>query len=137
MSALPAGSLDVVLGSRNRVKVLRVLYRRDGLSGRRVASSAGIPPSAGKTALEELVEAGFVTSEALRGRKCYRLNTKHPLHQAIGHLYAEEAKPPPAGANPIQGASKRGEEERILRFFGISRQTASHHGTTTERGGQP
>jgi DNA-binding MarR family transcriptional regulator len=124
------GSLETLLGSKNRVKVLRVLYRRDGLSGRRVARMAGIPPSAGKAALEELVETGLVLRREGSGRNRYELDRTHHLYEAIDRLYSEEEQAVP---RLMSGH----DSERFLRFFGVPGPTPGPETPPATRDGDP
>lgn len=87
-------TLDAVLGTRTRVRVLRVLCRQDDLSGRRVAALAGLAPSACKAALEELAAMGLVLRTEEKGRTCHELNRSHRLLPGLERLFAEEARLP-------------------------------------------
>lgn len=95
-------TVDAILGTRNRTKILRILFRRDGLSGRQVASEAGISPSASKSAMEELVRAGVVFREREPGKWCYELNRSHYLYHRLQQLYAEEERLPRRVAETVR-----------------------------------
>jgi len=84
-------NLESILGSKNRVRTLRALFRKDGTSGRAVAAMAGMAPSACKAALEELTEAGIVLRTPDRGRTCHEINRTHRLVPVLARLFAEEA----------------------------------------------
>lgn len=85
-------TLDLILGSRNRVRALRALLESDGLSGRRVASRSGASPSASKAALDELVEAGIVLRAGTPGKHSYELNRSHHLLGALEALFQCERR---------------------------------------------
>lgn len=94
--------LQSIVGSRNRVKVLRALIRNDGQSGRQVASSAGIAPSASKTSLEELIGCGLVLQVQDRGRLVHHLNRSHYLLSPLEKLFEEEGRLPERLADDVQ-----------------------------------
>ncbi len=83
-------NLEEILGTRNRVRVLRALYLRDGLSGRGVARAAGVAPSAAKETLDELVAAGLAFRVGDGRRICYELNRSHYLTSSLDALFARE-----------------------------------------------
>lgn len=86
--------LQEILGSRNRVKVLRALFREDGQCGRQIAARAGVAPSAGKTSLEELAATGLVLRSREAARAIHHLNRSHILAPLLGKLFAEEDRLP-------------------------------------------
>jgi hypothetical protein len=94
--------LQSIVGSRNRVKVLRALLRNDGQSGRQVASGAGIAPSASKTSLEELVGCGLVLQVQDRGRLVHHLNRSHYLLSPLEKLFTEEGRLPERLADDVR-----------------------------------
>lgn len=94
--------LQGVIGSKNRVKILRQLFRRDGLSGRQLSRLAGLAPSAGKASLEELAAAGLVLPTLGGGRQVHDLNRSHFLTAPLGRLFAEEARLPQRVADDVR-----------------------------------
>ncbi len=83
--------LETILGSRNRVKVLRALFKRDGVCGRETARRADLSASAASVALGELVEAGVVFRNGTIGKGSYELNLDHFLMGQIARLFEDEA----------------------------------------------
>lgn len=94
--------LQGVIGSKNRVKILRQLFRRDGLSGRQLSRLTGLAPSAGKASLEELAAAGLVLTTPDGGRQVHELNRSHVLAGPLGRLFAEEARLPQRVADDVR-----------------------------------
>ncbi|NOY44052.1 MAG: winged helix-turn-helix transcriptional regulator [Deltaproteobacteria bacterium] len=87
--------LEEILGTRNQIRVLRVLFRRFGAGVSEVAREAGLRPSAALFALRRLVDTGLVRME-VRGRyPVYSINPAHFLAGPIERLLAAEA-----GAGP-------------------------------------
>lgn len=84
--------LDVVLGSKNRVKVLRGLLRRDSVCGREAGRAVDLSASAANIALAELVEAGVVFRNGTVGKHIYEINRGHYLMSAIEKLFDTEAQ---------------------------------------------
>lgn len=82
--------IETILGSRNRVKVLRVLLKKDGISGREVARGAGLSASAANIALGELVEAGAVFRNGTVGKNSFEVNRTHYLLRDISRLFENE-----------------------------------------------
>lgn len=83
--------IETILGSRNRVKVLRVLLKKDGLSGREVARIAELSASAANVALTELVDAGAVFRNGTIGKNSFEVNKSHFLINHLARLFEEEA----------------------------------------------
>lgn len=83
--------IESILGSKNRVRVLRALHTREGGSGRQVARLAGLSASAANVALTELVDSGFVLRSGTIGKHVYELNRDHALAESMGRLFTEEA----------------------------------------------
>lgn len=115
-------TLERALGSRNRVRMLRALFRRDGTSGRSAALRAGLAPSAAKAALEELTAAGIVLRTDERGRGCHEINRSHRLTPALERLFGEEerlsARLPAALRASLRGIAPAPE----LHCVGVSRE---------------
>ncbi len=85
-------NVEAILGSRARVRILRALYDRDGASGRNLSARAGVSPSSGKAALEDLMEAGLVLVTHEGGRHCYEINRSHVMAEPLEQLFAVERK---------------------------------------------
>ncbi len=94
--------LDKVFSSPVRVKVLRVVARRGGLSGRSIASAAGVAPSAAKRALDELEELGLVRRGGSKGVHRFYLSESHWLARDLVRLYEAEAGLPHRVADVLQ-----------------------------------
>lgn len=84
--------LDVILGSKNRVKVLRGLLRRDSVCGREAGRAVDLSASAANIALSELVDAGVVFRNGTVGKHIYEINRGHYLMGAIEKLFDTEAQ---------------------------------------------
>lgn len=84
--------LDLILGSKNRVKVLRGLFRRDSVCGREAGRTVDLSASAANIALSELVEAGVVFRSGTSGKHLYELNRGHYLMGTIERLFESEAQ---------------------------------------------
>ena len=85
-------NLDLVLGSRARVRILRALYERDGVSGRKLSARAGVSPSSGKTALDELMAVGLVLQTREGGKYCYEINRSHVVAELLEQLFSLERR---------------------------------------------
>ncbi len=83
--------LDQVFSSPVKVKVLRIVIRRGGLSGRSIASAAGVAPSAAKRALDALVRLGVVRRGGSPGRHRFYLSRTHWLGRDLQRLFEAEA----------------------------------------------
>ncbi|GAB4282013.1 MAG: hypothetical protein Kow0092_37170 [Deferrisomatales bacterium] len=82
--------LEGILGTRNRIRVLRVLFRYGALTGREIAREAGLQASAAHFALKSLARSGLVR-RAHEGRKVlYELNKAHFLASHVQALFAAE-----------------------------------------------
>jgi len=115
-------NLERVLGSRNRVRVLRSLFRRDGVSGRAVAAQAGISPSAAKATLEELVAAGLVLRSPDRGRACHEINRSHRLTPTLERLFGEEQRLAERLPAAVRAGLRALTPPPELRCIGVSRE---------------
>lgn len=105
-------ALDEILGSRTHVRVLRVLTEVSGhinLSGRRVATLAGVARARCLQVLRDLAGLGVVRITWTTIHAVYRLADDHPLFVALHALFAAErhaaqgarrsaAQPPPRRA---------------------------------------
>jgi DNA-binding transcriptional ArsR family regulator len=94
--------LEGILGSRNRVKVLRALLKRDGLCGREVGRMADLSASAANITLGELVEAGVLFRNGTPGKHQFELNRNHFLIRFVEKLYDQEALLPQRVAELVQ-----------------------------------
>lgn len=111
--------LETVLGSRNRVRVLRALMRRDGVSGRMAGRLAGLSASPANVALTELVDAGFVLRSGTVGKHVYELNRHHCLWSAIERLFADEERVPLQAADLMRRHMNGMKPPRSLMGIGI------------------
>lgn len=82
--------VESVLGSKNRVRVLRALTERDSVCGREVARLALLSPSAASIALTELVQAGVVLRSGTQGKHLFELNSDHFLIDQVTRLFEAE-----------------------------------------------
>lgn len=72
--------LDDALGTRSKVRILRVLLRReDELSGREVARQSGVSSHTAYRALEELADLGIVHRETSPAEHQFSINRRHIL----------------------------------------------------------
>ncbi len=94
--------LEKILGSKNRVRVLRVLTMKDGTSGRKTALQAGLSPSAAMNALGELFQEGMVLRNGTHGKHLYKINRSHILWPSIEKLFGAETKLPKAVSDTIR-----------------------------------
>lgn len=86
--------LDDALGTRSKVRVLRVLLDRDGgLSGRAVGRQAGVSSRAALQALEDLCELGVVRRETSPAQHQFSINRRHVLvKNGLEGLFAAERR---------------------------------------------
>jgi len=84
--------LEKILGSPARVRVLRALFRRDGVSGRNVSARAKVSPSSGKAALDDLAALGLVLKVPAGRRHVFEVNRSHVLTEALTLLFAGESR---------------------------------------------
>ncbi len=82
--------LENVLGTKNQIRVLRVLSQHGGITGREVARLAGVRPSAALFALKALEEAGLVRRVRQGNRWLYSTNRAHVLAPHIQTLFLAE-----------------------------------------------
>jgi predicted nucleotidyltransferase len=84
-------SLDHVIGSRTKVRLLRILMSLPyPVSGREVARRAGVSPIALQS-LDELTQLGVVERTITSGLHLYSICRTHRLHNALEHLFKEES----------------------------------------------
>lgn len=86
--------LDDALGTRSKVRVLRVLVTREGgLSGREVARQADVTPRTALQALDDLCALGLVHREVSPAEHRFSINRRHTLvKNGIEGLYAAERR---------------------------------------------
>src|SRR5690606_34263849 len=82
--------LDRVLSSRGNVRLLRALHASGAASGRRAATTAGLPAKTAWRALQSLVETKLVLREELSGQHLFRVNRDHHLWPSIERLFSDE-----------------------------------------------
>ncbi|NOY45853.1 MAG: hypothetical protein GXP50_10465 [Deltaproteobacteria bacterium] len=83
-------NLEHILGSLARVRVLRALFSKDGVSGRNVSARARVSPSSGKAALDELAAWGIVLKVPSGKRHVYEINQSHAFTEPLARLFARE-----------------------------------------------
>lgn len=84
--------LDTVLGTRSRIRLLRVLHARQApVSGREAARLAGLSHH-GIQALDELTGTGIVTRREASGQNLYTFNEEHALASAVADLFEAERR---------------------------------------------
>ena len=92
---MPIPDLESVLGSRNKVRILRALALAEGeapVSGREAMNLAGLSSSGGAwSALGELAETGVVRRRSTGGAHLYALNPDHLLARPLMRLFQAEA----------------------------------------------
>ncbi len=92
---MPIPDLEAVLGSRNKVRILRALALVEGeaaVSGREAMNLAGLSSSGGAwSALGELAETGVVLRRSAGGAHLYSLNPDHLLARPLVRLFEAEA----------------------------------------------
>lgn len=86
--------LDHALGTRSKVRILRVLLaREDGLSGREVARQADVSSRTALQALEDLGDLGLVHREISPAEHRFSVNRRHVLvTQGLEGLFATERR---------------------------------------------
>lgn len=82
--------LETVLGSKNRVRVLRALLSRDSVCGRELARLARLSPSAANVAVTELVDAGVIFRSGSAGKHLFEVNSDHYLMDHLSRLFEAE-----------------------------------------------
>lgn len=118
-------TLERVLGSRNRVRMLRALFRRDGTSGRSAGARAGLAPSAAKAALEELTAAGIVLRTDEGSRACHEINRSHRLVPVLERLFGEEERVASRLPADLRTGLRALTPEPELQCVGVSREGAA------------
>ncbi len=84
--------IEDVLGSSARVRVLRALFERDGVSGRQISARAGVSPSSGKTVLDDLADRGVVLRARGGKRHLYEINRSHLFVEPLETLFLAERR---------------------------------------------
>jgi hypothetical protein len=102
------------------VRVLRAVFRCEGLSGRRVAAHAGISPSASKAALDDLVATGIVQRTASNGRFSYTVESSHCLAPSLEQLFSHEQRVWDQLAQRVKNGVRAMAPATILVGLGIS-----------------
>ncbi len=83
--------LDVLLGTTNKVKLLRALVPLERpVSGREAARLAGVSRIAQRS-LDELAECGILTGVEAAGQHLFTFNHDHALSAALEALFEREA----------------------------------------------
>lgn len=87
-------SLDDILGTKAKVRLLRALLGRDGpVSGRQAARLAGIAQNTAVRALDELAEVGVVEREVSPAEHHFTVNRRHYLvKHGLTPLYRAEER---------------------------------------------
>jgi predicted nucleotidyltransferase len=84
-------SLDHILGTRNKVRLLRCLFTLDrAVSGREACRLAGVS-SIGQRSLDELVDVGIATRTEGTAQHWYAAHRGHPLASPLEALFKREA----------------------------------------------
>jgi UTP:GlnB (protein PII) uridylyltransferase len=85
--------LDAILGSRSKVRLLRVLLPLDdAVSAREAARLAGTPPTPSLRALSDLAALAVLHRVRLRGQHLYTVNRENPLvRDGLQPLFEREA----------------------------------------------
>jgi len=84
-------ALDHILGTRNKVRLLRCLFSLDrAVSGREACRLAGIS-SIGQRALDELVDVGIASRTEGTAQHWYSAQRGHPLAPSLQALFRREA----------------------------------------------
>lgn len=86
--------LDEALGTRSKVRVLRLLLGQEAeLSGREVARQAGIADRTARLALEDLCQLGLVHRDVSPGQHHFGVNRQHVLvKHGLEELFATERR---------------------------------------------
>jgi predicted transcriptional regulator len=85
-------SLEFILGSKNRIKVLRILLKNDGVSGRLAGRMANLSPSAANATLHELVKTGLLIKSGTAGKHIYKINRQHYILVSLERIFAAEER---------------------------------------------
>lgn len=87
------GPLEILLGKRSRILVLRVLLAMPegiGLSGREIARRTGISHPTASSTLEELASEGVALVRRTNGSASYSLNRGHTFVRQVAPLFEWE-----------------------------------------------
>lgn len=86
--------LDEALGTRSKVRILRVLLEQENrLSGREVARQAGTAARTARLALEELCDLGLVDREESGREHLFLINRQHALiKHGLEELFTAERR---------------------------------------------
>ena len=84
--------LNYLLGTTSKVEVLRVLFESDdAMTGRRIASTAGISPRSCQLSLDNLVKNKALSRKAIGRAYSYKLNREHKMvWELLAHVFEEE-----------------------------------------------
>lgn len=101
--------LDDALGTRSKVRVLRVLLTREGrISGREVARQADVSARSALQALEDLCDLGLVRREVSPAEHRFSINRRHVLvKHGLEGLFAAEGRAVDEVFDRLQAACSR------------------------------
>lgn len=89
---MPFTPLDTILGTRSRIRLLRLLHARQApVSGREAARLAGLSHH-GIQSLDELTGMGIVIRREASGQNLYTFNEEHALASAVADLFEAERR---------------------------------------------
>jgi predicted nucleotidyltransferase/DNA-binding MarR family transcriptional regulator len=110
--------LDDALGTRSKVRILRVLLGRDkGLSGRGVGRRANVSSQTAFRALEDLSDLGLVRREESPAEHRFSINRRHVLvKHGLEGLFAAEDRAVDAVFDRLQTICARLDQETPARI---------------------
>lgn len=118
--------LDDLLGSRLRVRLLRVLARgaSSGLTGRELARLCGSSPSQAAASLRELEESGLLVREIAGRSHVWRMVEGHALAPVVTSLFRAEAESFSALRSDLEGLIRGLPVRRAVLFGSVARGTS-------------
>ena len=82
--------IEKVLGSKGKVRILKVLSRKGAMNVTRIAKEVGLNYRATIKHLSELVEAGVIKEVKLGRLRIFMIDESNPLGRRIKDLFSYE-----------------------------------------------
>lgn len=119
--------LNYLLGTTSKVEILRVLYESDdAMTGRRIASTAGISPRSCQLSLDSLVKNKALFRKAVGRAYSYTLNREHRVvWELLKPLFEQERALHKDVTSLITRASKPFGESVISVFWRLNQERKS------------
>ena len=119
----PAPVFEAILGSRTKVKILRLLLSEGEreYSVQDLARSLGLSLGSVHPAVEQLMDVRIVLARRVGRSRALRANVRHPLYRPLRALFAAEVEHLAAVAKEFADALPRGGVEAVVLFGSVAR----------------